>query len=152
MTKRVIAKEEHCIACGLCQVHCITAHSKYPHDIVKAHKRQQPRPVARLILEESRPLSFALQCRHCEDPRCVQGCITGAMTKDESTGAVTNQEDRCVGCWTCVLVCPYGAIIRDEAGKKVAAKCDLCGDKDTPTCVKYCPNGALLVAGPEGRD
>jgi carbon-monoxide dehydrogenase iron sulfur subunit len=149
-TKRVEAREEHCIGCGLCQVHCITVHSRYPHDIVKAFKRQSPRPVARVRLEEAKPVSFAVQCRHCDDPKCVKACITGAMIKDGATGVVTNQEDRCVGCWTCILVCPFGAITREEAGKKVAAKCDLCGDRGMPACVEHCPNGALKLVDSRG--
>lgn len=142
--KKVYANEEFCTGCGLCQVHCITVHSPYKDDIVKAFKLSSPRPVSRVFVEEARPLSFAMQCRHCEDANCTKACITGAMQKDPLTGIVTNDESRCVGCWTCVLVCPHGAIIRDEQGKKVAAKCDMCsGLQGTPACVENCPNGAL---------
>lgn len=143
--KRVYAKEEYCLGCRLCEVHCIVAHSDYKNDIVKAFKRQNPRPLSRIIVEENRPVSFALQCRHCEDAPCTKACITGAMQKDDETGIVTCEESRCVGCWTCILACPYGAIARNEQDKKVASKCDLCSDSDSiPACVRNCPNAALL--------
>lgn len=142
--KRVYAREEYCAGCKLCEVHCIVAHSKYPHDIVKAFKRGV-RPVSRVIVEENRPISFALQCRHCDDAPCTKACITGAMHKDPQTGIIINDEARCVGCWTCILACPYGAIMRDQAGKKVASKCDLCSANDgVPACVANCPNDALV--------
>lgn len=143
--KRVYAKEQYCVGCRLCEIHCVVAHSDYPNNIVKAFKKQNPRPLPRVLVEENKPISFALQCRHCDDAPCTKACITGAMQRNPQTGVVTNDESRCVGCWTCILTCPYGAIARNEQGKKVASKCDLCsGSGDTPACVKHCPNGALV--------
>ena len=151
--KRIYAKEEYCVGCHLCEVHCIAAHSPYQDDLLKTFKKLEQRPISRVIVEESRPLSFALQCRHCEDTPCIKGCITGSMHKDPETGLITNDPERCVGCWTCILVCPFGAIIRDEGEKKVAAKCDLCSDRGmTPSCVEHCPNGALVYLEKEEGD
>lgn len=143
--KRVYAREEICGGCKLCEVHCAVAHSQYPHDMIKAFLKQETKPIARILVEEGRPISFALQCRHCEDAPCTKACITGAMQKDPVTGIVTNDETRCVGCWTCILVCPFGAIKRDESEHKVASKCDLCATVGgTPVCVQNCPNDALV--------
>lgn len=142
--KRVYANEDYCIGCRLCEIYCITAHSKYKNDLLKAFKFDQNRPISKIIVEENRPISFALQCRHCDDAKCTKACITGAMAKDPETGIVTNAEERCVGCWTCILACPHGAIQRDTKGRKVASKCDLCIDMGgEPNCVKHCPNRAL---------
>lgn len=142
--KRVYIREEYCIGCRLCEIHCAVAHSEYPDNIVKAFKNKK-KPMPRVIVEEMKPVSFALQCRHCSDAPCTKACITGAMQRDAETGRVFNQEERCVGCWTCILVCPYGAIQRDTKDKKVASKCDLCfGIKETPACVANCPNLALV--------
>lgn len=137
--KRIYIHEEHCIGCRLCEIHCAVEHSK-TKDIIKTFKEGTP-PLPKLIVEESKPLSFSLQCRHCEDPICVKACITGAMRK-EGEKIVLN-EDKCVGCWTCIMVCPYGAINRDKEKKTVASKCDLCPDRETPACVEFCPNEAL---------
>jgi len=144
--KRIYAKEEVCIGCRLCEIHCAVAHSQYKDNIVKAFKRQKHRPVPRVIVEESGPLSFAVQCRHCDEPECAKACITGAMCKDPKSGLVLNDSERCVGCWTCIAACPYGAIRRDETEGKVAAKCDMCRDNpgEVPACVANCPNEALV--------
>jgi len=140
--KRIWVKEEVCIGCRLCEIHCLVQHSR-TKKIIKAFKEEYPRPLSRVLVEERGPLSFALQCRHCDDAPCVSACITGAMQRDEKTGAIINDPDRCIGCWTCIMVCPYGAISRDEEGKKIASKCDLCPDEEIPVCVLNCPNEAL---------
>ena len=140
--KRIYVKEEVCIGCRLCEIHCLVQHSR-TKKIIKAFKEEYPRPLSRVLVEERGPLSFALQCRHCDDAPCVSACITGAMQRDEKTGAIINDPDRCIGCWTCIMVCPYGAILRDEEGKKIASKCDLCPDEEIPVCVLNCPNEAL---------
>ena len=141
--KRIVANEQVCMGCGLCEVHCIVQHSA-SKDIVKAYNKEKPRPLSRVRLEVSKPISFAIQCRHCEDAPCVTACLSGAMTRDEETGLVMHDKEKCMGCWTCVMVCPYGALRMDVSGK-VVAKCDLCMNQDTPACVANCPNAALVV-------
>lgn len=148
--KRIIAKEEHCIGCRLCEVYCIVAHSE-SQDLIKAFKKESPRPLSRILVEENKPFTFALQCRHCSEPVCVAACITGAMTKDPETGAVKHDKNKCVGCWMCVMVCPHGAIQRDLREKKAASKCDLCLELDEPACVAACPNEALFVSEEEAE-
>ena len=140
--KRIIVHEEYCIGCRLCEIHCLVQHSQ-SHDIIKAFKVEQPRVMPRVTVEESGPLSFALQCRQCLEPSCLEACISGAMHRDERTGAVICDEGLCVGCWMCIMVCPAGAIQRNLAGTRIASKCDLCYGSDMPACVAHCPNEAL---------
>lgn len=149
-TKRIYPKEEVCTGCRLCELYCAARHSKYKDDVLKAYKLDNQKPLPKIVVEEKRPVSFALQCRHCDDAPCVKACITGAMQKDPETGAVINDSSRCVGCWTCILVCPFGVINRDERGNHVVSKCDLCIETgDVPACVKNCPNEALIYESVE---
>jgi len=142
--KRIHAKEEVCIGCRLCEVWCTVQHSR-SKDIIKAFRKEAPRPMARVHVEEDGANSFAVQCRHCAEPDCVYSCITGAMYIDEETGEVKHDPEKCVGCWTCIMVCHRGAILRDEHLRRIASKCDLCPDLDTPACVVHCPNEALVL-------
>ena len=146
--KRIHAKEEVCIGCRLCEIHCIVQHSR-SKKIIKVYREEVGRSVPRMFIEEKGPLSFAVQCRHCDDAQCVAACMTGAMRKDPKTGAVTHDADKCVGCWMCVMVCPAGAIRRNTKQGKIASKCDLCSGEETPVCVARCPNEALSF---EDRD
>ena len=140
--KRVFIREEVCMGCHLCEVYCQIQHSAC-NDPVKVFRNELLTPLPRLRVEERYPVSFSVHCRHCSDAPCVSACLTGALGKNMETGAVTVDESRCIGCWTCLLVCPLGAIKRDT-GQKMIIKCDLCNGKDIPVCVEQCPNEALV--------
>jgi carbon-monoxide dehydrogenase iron sulfur subunit len=96
----------------------------------------------RIHIEGDEKISYAVSCRHCEDPMCVRSCIAGAISKQD--GVVRIDRDRCVGCFTCVLVCPYGALAPGESGAML--KCELClqNASGEPACVKGCPNRAIV--------
>lgn len=141
--KRVYVNEDVCMGCGLCRVYCLTEHSN-TQDVIKAYKRETPRPLARIRVEKKGEVSFSLQCRHCDEPWCVYSCLTGAMHRDSTTGAISVDTEKCMGCWTCIIACPHGALARDM-NNKVVAKCDLCPQREIPVCVVNCPNEALVV-------
>jgi carbon-monoxide dehydrogenase iron sulfur subunit len=140
--KRIYIHEEYCIGCRLCEIHCLVRHSE-SKKIVKAFKEEFPRAMSMLVVEEQGYLSFALQCRHCEEAPCVEACITGAMHRDADTNAVLCDPEKCVGCWMCIMVCHFGVIKRDMEMKQVASKCDLCLGEEVPICVQNCPNEAI---------
>jgi carbon-monoxide dehydrogenase iron sulfur subunit len=146
--KKVYVKEEVCIGCRLCEVYCQLQHAR-SSDLVKAFKKESPPPLPRLRVEESGVVSLSVHCQQCQDTPCIQACLTGALSRDPESRLVTVDEDKCIGCWTCVLVCPLAAIRQDIEQKK-ALKCDLCQGEEIPVCVANCPNEALVyVEEPE---
>ena len=148
--KRIYVKEEACIGCSLCKVACQVEHSR-SRNMIKAFKKETPRPVPRIRVESKQEVSFAIQCRQCTEPWCFYSCLTGAMSKDPVTGIVTVDPERCIGCWTCIIACPYGALNMDM-GSKIVAKCDLCAGRDMPACVANCPNEALALSTGAGEE
>jgi carbon-monoxide dehydrogenase iron sulfur subunit len=149
--KRILARKEVCVGCHLCEVHCAVAHS-HSKAIVKAFKEEFPRAKSAVKVEDAGCASMALQCRHCAEPHCIQACMTGAMHRDEAAGAVVCDTTQCVGCWMCVMACPYGAIQRDVEGKGTVSKCDLCAEFGEPACVTNCPNEALILVEVEEEE
>lgn len=142
--KRVYINEEACMGCHLCEVYCQLEHSQY-EELIKTFKRESPRPLPRLQVQERKPVSFAIQCLHCAEPHCVYACLTGALHRNSNSGAVTVDVEKCIGCWTCILACPFG-VIRQDINQGKISKCDLCQGKDMPACVANCPNEALIYA------
>jgi len=135
----VYVNEKWCLGCHLCEYNCAFAESGLS-DMVKALKGRAIRP--RIRVEERGNVHYAVSCRHCGDPVCVKGCLTGALAVKD--GAVTVDRKRCVGCLTCVALCPYGAISPSEDGPM--QKCELCLETaaGTPACAAGCPNGAIV--------
>ncbi len=140
--KRVYQKEEVCVGCRLCEIGCIVEHSP-GKDPIRAFTGVFPRPGSRNIVEENGPLTFSVNCRHCDEPACVAVCISGALVKDPQTGVVGHSPEKCVGCWSCIMACPFGVIRMDSTRDKII-KCDLCADRKSPACVDACPNRALV--------
>lgn len=140
--RRVYVREEVCIGCHLCEVYCKLRHSEST-DLIKTFKKKLPLPLSRLRVEERGVVSFSVRCQQCDEAPCVQVCLTGALARDPVSSLVEVDEERCIGCWTCVLVCPLGAIRQDTRQKKVL-KCDICQGEEIPACVANCPNEALI--------
>ena len=137
--KRIYVNEQWCLGCHLCEYYCAFANSGQ-QDMAKALRGIRIHP--RIQIEEQGTVSFAVSCRHCDEPLCVKGCITGALSV--SGGVIQIDADRCVGCYTCILCCPYGAVMPGEDG--AVQKCELCLQNSVgePACVQGCPNRAIV--------
>jgi carbon-monoxide dehydrogenase iron sulfur subunit len=81
-----------------------------------------------------------MTCLHCDDTFCLEVCPAAAIHRDQTTGAVEIDSERCVGCKMCSLSCPFGNIYFDY-NHQISRKCDLC--QGEPNCVKFCISGAL---------
>jgi len=140
--RKVYVKEEVCIGCRLCEVYCQLKHA-CSADLVKAFKRESPPPLPRLRVDEKGVVSLSVRCQQCDEAPCIQACLTGALSRDPESRLVRVDEEKCIGCWTCLLVCPLAAIMQDTEQKK-ALKCDFCQAEEIPVCVANCPNEALV--------
>jgi len=91
-------------------------------------------------------------CRHCEQAPCADACVSGAMRADPARGVVELDASRCVGCYSCVMECPFGAVfmVEIEAGGCRAVKCDGCRERGDLWCARYCPTGALRAGETSG--
>jgi len=145
--KRVYVNEKWCLGCRLCEYYCAFADTG-EKDMARALKNIKISP--RIKIEEKDGISFAVNCRHCNEPLCVKGCITGGLSVVD--GVVSIDKEKCVSCYTCVLCCPFGAVATSKSG--AVQKCELCVSKDEerspssagtmPACVKGCPNAAIV--------
>ncbi|WP_434512499.1 DMSO/selenate family reductase complex B subunit [Desulfitobacterium sp. AusDCA] len=89
--------------------------------------------------------NISISCNHCENPKCVKNCPTGAMHKVEN-GIVLPDKDKCIGCRMCTLSCPYSQPQYFKEEGKVS-KCNFCIDlinqNEDPACVAACPMRAI---------
>lgn len=149
--KRVYVNEDWCLGCHLCEYECAFANTSET-SMVKAFSRAR-KPLPRIHVEDAEKngeaVHFAVSCRHCQKPYCVKGCITGALSVNEH-GVVTINEQHCIGCRTCMVLCPYGCLVignnRKVGHTTAMIKCELCTDngRKEPACVGTCPNRAIV--------
>ena len=129
--KALMILPEVCTGCRLCELACSARHDR----IFNPSKSR-----VKVIKRDDASLDVPMVCLQCSKPVCVDVCTTGALHRDQRTGAVVVDEDKCIGCRACVTACPLGGLSFDGQ-KGIAVKCDLCDGE--PQCVKYCPTGAL---------
>jgi carbon-monoxide dehydrogenase iron sulfur subunit len=136
---------EKCLACRSCEIQCAVAHSAAKS--LLGALREDPLPLPRVQVEAAEDLALPLQCRHCEEAPCVTVCPGKGLRKLGPEQPVIFEQERCIGCMTCVLACPFG-LIRPDRGHAVV-KCDFCIERqqagEEPACVAACPTGAIQV-------
>lgn len=144
--REIFVRFDRCTGCHTCEIACAVEHSKCKSlfEAIFEH----PVPKNRLYVEWVSPDGkVPVLCRHCEDAPCMHACISGAIQRNED-GVVITDTDKCIGCWTCVMVCPYGVVGRHMEIQR-AFRCDKCPDREIPACVDACPTNALVYESVE---
>jgi carbon-monoxide dehydrogenase iron sulfur subunit len=138
--KEIFVRVDRCMGCHSCELACAVEHSASKS--LYTAITEEPAPKKRLYVEPVKSDSVPVLCRHCEGAPCIEACICDAISFSRE-GNVLTDIDKCIGCWKCIDVCPYGVIGRSREDKKIY-RCDRCPDRDIPTCVAACPTCALV--------
>lgn len=101
-----------------------------------------------------------INCQHCDNPPCTKACPVKATYKREEDGVVIQDLDKCIGCRSCMVACPYN--VRSFNWNKpeyyvehalgdfdapvhqygVVEKCTFCVNRldrgEKPACMIYC--------------
>ena len=144
MIRKLAFNPDECLACRSCELACAVIHSA--SGTLETAILEAPAPRRRVMLSGGGPYGAlrALRCEQCDEPLCVFSCKSGALHRDLDSGHVILDDDACVGCWMCIMVCPYG--VRPDADSTAVVRCDVCREHEQPACVKACPTSALKVA------
>ena len=126
MSKIIACRIEHCLGCRSCEMACALAHSESKD--LRGAVKEHPLPQRRVTVETAGGHGLPLQCRHCEDGLCQLVCPTGAISRDEKSGIVSVDEDLCIGCKLCTLMCPLG-VLKIGDRNRATIKCDQCIDR-----------------------
>ena len=136
-----IIDNRKCIGCHACTTAC-----KSEHLVPVGVNRTWVKQVEKGQFPDSRRLFSVMRCNHCTDAPCVEICPTEALfTRDD--GIVDFDNDRCIGCKSCMQACPYDALYIDPE-THTAAKCNYCAHRIDlglePACVNVCPEHAII--------
>lgn len=144
--KQIITVDlKKCYNCLTCVVECAYARLGLSDNIPMTGRILS---AARVSVEEVGDLAVPLRCMQCKDAPCVTVCPTGALYRKSPDEPVLIDKNLCIGCKSCVLACPIGAISLDAEGKAVQ-KCDMCIERlekgELPVCVASCPTEATQL-------
>lgn len=151
--RTVFINPEQCIGCLQCEIACAVEHSASQDASVAFLEKPTPR---KRIHVEPGPVgntAYPNSCRHCDAAPCLPVCPAGAIGRQTTDGLVLVDEERCIGCAICAVVCPFDVLtFHPLAGGPddipVAVKCDGCIDRvqrgEAPACVEVCKAGALV--------
>ena len=138
-----------CVRCKRCQIECAVNRNSKSGNLYEAIF-ETPAPQSNIQMKARGNVVAASNCRHCEgdEAYCIANCPTGALFRDSETNLVLQDEEKCIYCGNCVVVCPYGAPrVKVEKKQKRFFKCDLCHDRlkdgEQPYCVAACHTHAL---------
>ena len=139
MNRFILTDPEKCIGCRTCEVACMMSHqsSATPEAFT-----------SRIRVVKGGTFTTAVGCHQCEDAPCANVCPTGAIHR--AAGAWLVKQSRCIGCKSCMVACPFGAMqVRVVEDRVQALKCDLCVHREGgPACVEACPTHALRCIDP----
>lgn len=132
-----------CIDCRACLVAC-----SVENDVPMNHTRIWVKDAGiQGTFPNLKRMFIPYNCMHCENPPCIEVCVSGATYKDAETGLVLVDQDACIGCRFCVEACPYDARYTDER-RGVVDKCNGCIQRVErglqPACVATCVGGSRL--------
>ena len=163
----MVIDTKRCIGCHGCTVAC-KVENNVPDDIVwnriltnGGESMDTPAGIYPDLNMSFTPVN----CQHCDNPACVKVCPVGATYKDEETGVVRQDYDKCIGCRMCMAACPYTGVrsfnweepkysvdfaVGDADApahqKHVVEKCTMCWHRQAkglqPACIEVCPGHA----------
>ncbi len=166
----MVIDEAKCDGCKSCTVACQKMHyTESDREWIKVFKMQDSKSTAAYF--------FPKPCFHCDNPPCTKVCPVGATFKRQD-GIVLIDNERCIGCRSCMAACPYSTRFFNWShpdSKQTAAignkqyspeqsvprrigtveKCDFCPDMiregKMPACVTGCPMQAIYF-GDQNED
>jgi len=134
MPKAIVVDYEKCVGCRTCMQACSLKNEGVVNPTLSRVKPEI------LVIEELQGGNAPILCQQCQSAPCMAICPVKANYRNEETGAVEIDYDKCIGCRMCLAICPFGATGFNREKKQVF-KCNLC--KGDPMCVKFCNYKAL---------
>jgi formate dehydrogenase iron-sulfur subunit len=166
--KAILVDTSKCIACKGCQIACkqwtelAAGESEFfastdgyenPSDLsadtytlIKFHSSEKANGDPDWLFRKQ-------QCFHCTDAECLNNCPTSTIKRSED-GFIFIDGEGCIGCGTCVNVCPFGipklsdGTKEGDGGITKSYKCWACQDRVTngqeTACVHTCAPDAQV--------
>lgn len=148
----IYADPNKCIGCINCELACSASHMDVDIDTVyqMIANNEEVAPSRNKVVTINGKTA-PLQCMQCPDAPCLEACPVDIIRFEEDY--VKYYENDCIGCQSCDMVCPYGAVtmasnLKPDApvSQMVSLTCDLCGgESGKQACISICPTDAISL-------
>jgi Fe-S-cluster-containing dehydrogenase component len=157
MQRTIFIDKDKCVGCYSCIVACKLEHHLPPYPVHPPLGNPKGPELIRVYQvgpqirdDEVHQYFQPISCMHCLDAPCIAACPQSAIYQDIETGITLVNEDNCIGCKSCLGVCPYGA---PQFYDDKLNLCDLCihrlGERRREgrytACEAACPARAIHV-------
>lgn len=132
MTKNLLIYPEKCLGCRICEMFCSLSHTDTCNPV---------RSRVNIVKMDMDVRCVPMICQQCVEAACEKACPSSAIHRNETTGVMETEQERCIGCRMCLLACPFGGTSADP-WEGTLIRCDLC--EGEPMCVEVCPYGAIV--------
>ena len=137
-----VLDQDRCIGCHACTVAC-----KEENQVPVGVFRTWVKYIEKGEFPHTSRHFGVMRCNHCDAAPCIEICPTRALFR-RSDGIVDFDNQRCIGCKSCMQACPYDALYIDP-NTNTAAKCNFCAHRVEanmqPACVIVCPTQAIVA-------
>ena len=128
-----------CVGCGACDIAC-----KTENNVTEGFHWSNHITETTGAFPDTRFRYIPTLCNHCDDAPCVNNCPTTAMHKTDE-GLTLHDPDLCIGCGTCQVSCPYGAIYKNREEPHGRWR-------DRSEAIPGCTSSAAQVAAMSGEE
>lgn len=129
MNRFIIADATKCIGCRTCEVACAVSHQEN-QDCAALSPDEF---ISRIRVIKDHSWTTAVACHQCEDAPCANVCPVDAISREH--GHIFVEQTRCIGCKSCMLACPFGAmevVSSRKKARRLSAICAGIGRRDRP--------------------
>ena len=137
----ILIDSRFCTGCNSCFYKCVQENRLHEEGAMGLTRTE-------VICNELDAGPYHHRCMHCLTPKCVESCKgkpEKALSKSPY-GATLHNAANCIGCETCLQVCPFKVPQFNKKTNK-SFKCSMCahriGQGKTPACVEVCFTNAL---------
>lgn len=108
--KAMIINMHNCVGCGACGIACKAENNTQNSNSETTFNWADFHVTTKGSFPDVKYTNYPVLCNHCSDAPCVDACpLEDKAIFKTVDGLTMTNEERCIGCQSCVVACPYSS-------------------------------------------